>query len=53
MCHYFTFSLMTKNGTGSAFITWPMTVKHGEATSTLEDKIKLIILLTKWRNTKQ
>lgn len=46
-------SLITKNGTGNAFITWQMIPKLGEATSTLEDRINLIMLVTKWRNTKQ
>lgn len=44
---------MTKNGTGSVFTTWPETLKLGEATGTLEDKLKLTMVLTKQRNAKQ
>jgi len=42
---------MTKNGIGSVFTLWPMMLKLREDASTLEDKIKLIMLLTKWTNT--
>lgn len=44
---------MTKNGIGSIFTLWPMMLKLREDTSTSEDKIKLIMHLTKWRNTNQ
>lgn len=41
------------NGTGSVFTTWPETLKLREATGTSEDKLKLIMVLTKQRNAKQ